>query len=75
VRVDEASGGEVAILEFTRCLVNGQDMEPSDVVIESNPNGTIVLGQRLNGTVWEIGVDGAVRSVPAIGQRPSIPRP
>jgi hypothetical protein len=54
VSVNEGEGGEAAILMFTHCLVNGEDMEPSDVVIKSNPNGTIVRGQRRDGTSWQV---------------------
>jgi len=55
LRVDEATGGEAAVLLFIHCLVNGQDMEPSDVMVESNPNGTIVRGRRRDGTSWQVG--------------------
>jgi len=55
--VDERSGsskGFPADLHFVRCLVNGRDMEPTDVVITLNENGTVVRGQRRDGSEWHI---------------------
>ena len=65
LEVDERDGGKSADLRFVRCLVgSGRDMEPSDVLITRNLNGTTVRGQRKDGTTWQIDPNGSVNSAP-----------
>jgi len=66
LEVDERSGSSSSFpaqLHFIHCLVNGRDMEPSDVIITQNANGTVVRGQRRDGTAWQIDAAG-VSSIP-----------
>jgi hypothetical protein len=66
VEVDEAREDRFhKELHFVNALVEGRDMEPSDVLMTLNETGTIVRVQRRDRTSWQMNADGSVTQIPA----------